>query len=90
MEGIVHEVYDLTNRNKLAQGLGQVREKTDVRIKTAVDGIKKFLNIDGGTAMDSKGFRGYVKKHQMALFPAFVMRNNIKSHVTDSMTGFQR
>ena len=89
VEGIIHEVYDLANADKKNQGFGQVRESSDVRIEKSVQGIRKFLNIDGGSAMNVKGFTGYVQHHQMALFPAFVMRNNIRSHICDAMTGFQ-
>ena len=68
------------------QSLGEVRENTDVRIDKAVRGIKKFLNIDG-ESMDLKGFQGYVAHHSLVLFPAFVMRSNLRTHITDAMKG---
>ena len=90
VESIVDEVYDLHNRDKKGQEMGEIRNSVDVRVKKARQGIKKSMDENGGTAMSAQGFVSYVKHHSMVLFPAFVMRSNLRSHIVEALQGFQR
>ena len=90
VESIVDEVYDLHNRDKKGQEMGEIRNSVDVRVKKARQGIKKSMDENGGTAMSAQGFVRYVKHHSMVLFPAFVMRSNLRLHIVEALQGFQR
>ena len=81
MESVLHEVYDLQNSNKQGQDMGEVRESTDVRLQRVRQGIRRHMT---GGKMELPEFSDYMKKHELALFPAFKLQHSLRTNIVGS------